>query len=144
MTGVQTCALPIWEYVRYRLGLFSDTLDGTAVHAVVTGLASDGLSLSLRRRVGDGRGLVSWLCRVNPVRATVNVYALLVSLLVIGALGLRRRLCMGARILFFILLLTLVAAFIFATPQATGPHHAFMVYPFNHVLVAFALSKCVG
>ena len=39
---------------------------------------------------------------------------------------------------------TLVAAFIFATPQATGPHHAFMVYPFNHMLVAVALSKCVG
>jgi hypothetical protein len=93
----------------------------------------DRLVTSVQKLGAADSGLVAWICRHYPLRGTLSAWGLAAALGVLALAGLPDR---GRFMLFHLLELVLTALFIGATPQATGPHHPFMIQPFSQIVVA--------
>jgi 4-amino-4-deoxy-L-arabinose transferase-like glycosyltransferase len=128
-------------YLKYRIWLFRGTLNGTSTASVVNDQSLEQLVPSVQKLGAADSGLVAWLCRHYPLRGTLSAWGLAGALAALAALALAGRLDGAPVVLFHALELLLTALFIGMTPQATGPHHAFMIQPFPQILVATALCQ---
>ncbi len=76
--------------------------------------------------------------RLFPIQRSLTPIAFVLSLALILASFVRGQIRHRQRIFFFVLMVVFISGFICLTAQATGAHHVIMLYPFVHVLIAYA------
>jgi len=128
--------------IQNKTHVLLSTLNGTAAFSFVNGDVPGALFST-----GDtiaGGGLSSRLVSAMDTLRTLMPEVLLGCLAVTGCLLLTRRV-EKARPLAFLLAVSLAIQLqIYATPLATGSHHAMTLYPFPQIVVAFVCSTLVG
>jgi 4-amino-4-deoxy-L-arabinose transferase-like glycosyltransferase len=123
--------------LRYRLGLFETTFDGRAVQDLLMGHERFADVLSSESEDDLGRAVAVCFRRI-PLDRTLLAFA--VPLAIVVLLGMRRYALVKSRaVMFFVVVLLLLAGMVFATAQATAPQHVLVIYPLGHILVAAAL-----